>query len=369
MSIEEHIHRKSTISEALEAMSDYKCWSNSTLSSYRIDVMHFEHFLNDMEMDGFLENGRLHFVQKWIKYQRDEGVSNSTIRRRIASLSSIYSFYRNLGVVQQNCFKAVGFPVGNQDHHSPILELGQLKEVYHYAENLPKEEYYIRPTIKMLIFTGLRNEALTNLKVKQINFEKSLLYLDYDTAKINTKHKVQLIPIPPKLLNELQDHIRTQHLAPNDKLLFGLSGQPLGSKALNRLANRISLDLGWSNDQRVTPHGFRATISTVLSERGVELAAIKFLLGHSEQDNLQFYIRRYGRHIRLLHRELARIEEEFSQKSTVFNDFPIPNITRDIEYKKTPEITHKLPKELLLKLLDTDPGLAVIVIQKGLAHV
>lgn len=244
-----------------------------------------------------------------------------------------------------------------------------LSRVYQYAEDLLKHESYLSLTFKMLIFSGLRNEALTNLQVRHINFERSLAYLNYSTAKINSKHKVQIIPLPPKLLLELELHVKEHQLHPEDKLLFGIAGQPLGHKALNRLTNRISIDLGWKNDQRVTPHGFRATIITILSERGVELAAIKFLLGHSEQDNLQFYIRRFGRHIRLLHRELTRIEEELSQETLSIPVAIESHSSGEAGEKKIDRKTHLLPKEILLKLLDKDPELAVIMIQKGLAHV
>jgi site-specific recombinase XerD len=367
--IEDKITPLSTIHTSLQAMKEYKCWSDSTYMCYRKDVSHFEDFLYEMNLDPILQNGKLHIIQKWIKHQREEGISATTIKRRIASLSSIFSFYRDLGVVQQNCFKVVEVPPGKQEHHSGILEMEELKKVYRYADDMGKTAAYISPTIKMLIFTGLRNETLTNLRVHHINFEKSLLYVNHGAVTLNSKHKMQIIPLPPKLLLELEHHVKDHQLHPQDKLLFGLAGQPLGHKALNRLTNRISIDLGWTNDQRVTPHGFRATISTILSERGVDLAAIKFLLGHSEQDNLQFYIRRYGRHIRMLQRELTRIEEELSQEPHAIPGKQESHSSGEAGEKKTDGKTHLLPKEILLKLLETDPELAVIMIQKGLAHV
>ncbi|MGC5328180.1 tyrosine-type recombinase/integrase [Brevibacillus sp. SYSU BS000544] len=369
ISIEEKINLKSTIAEALEAMKDYKNWSNSTFICYQNDVLLYEDFLHENRIEPILENGKLHLIQRWIKNQRDRGVSSTTIKRRIASLSSVFSFYRDLGVVQQNCFKAVDVPPGNQEHHSRVLEMDELKKVYMYADELRKTDSLISPTIKMLIFTGLRNEVLSELRVEHVNFEKSLLYVSHSFEKINSKHRVQIIPIPPKLLAELEQHVVDQQLLSQDKLLFGLAGKPLGEKALNRLTNRISHDLGWTNDNRVTPHGFRATISTILSEKGVDLAAIKFLLGHSEQDNLQFYIRRYGRHIRLLQRELTCIEEDLSQEPKVIKEIQYPDATKETEHQKTTQMTYLLPKEILLKLLDTDPELASILIQKGLAHV
>ncbi|MGG3493128.1 hypothetical protein ABES19_25400, partial [Brevibacillus choshinensis] len=60
--IDEHISLHSTFSEALEAMRGYKCWSESTLMSYRKDVMHFEEYLCEMNLKCSLQNGKLHLI-------------------------------------------------------------------------------------------------------------------------------------------------------------------------------------------------------------------------------------------------------------------------------------------------------------------
>lgn len=188
--IDEQISSNSTISEALEAMQEYKCWSESAITSYRKDVMHFEEFLCEINMNCSLLNGKIHLIQKWIEKQHEEDVAYSTIKRRIAPLSSIFSFYHDLGVIQNNCFKAIEIPPGHQEHHSPILEINQLKHAYQYANELEEDEAHIRPTIKLLILSGLRNHALTNLKVKDLHIEKSLLCLNEYAETINTKKKV-----------------------------------------------------------------------------------------------------------------------------------------------------------------------------------
>lgn len=181
----------------------------------------------------------------------------------------------------------------------------QLKEVYQYANQLDESESHFGPTIKLLVLSGLRNDALTNLKVQDLHIEKSLLCLNENSVTINTKHKVQLIPLPPILMSELIDHINKHRLQAEDKLLSGV--------------------------EKVTPHGFRATISTLLSERGIDLNSIRFLLGHSEKDNLHFYIRRYGRHIQVLRRELTRLEEELTQENAEVICREFYTLTKDEE--------------------------------------
>ncbi|WP_211200016.1 tyrosine-type recombinase/integrase [Salicibibacter cibi] len=216
--IEEIITDQSTLIEALEVMKEYKFWSDSTLEGYQSDAQCFENFLCDRGLDPTLQNGRLDYVQKWIKEQKDGGVSASTMKRRTTALSSLFSFYRDLGIVGKNPFKVITLPVGQAGHHSPILTLDQLREVYQYAEGLQKEGHPAAMTIKALIFTGLRNEALSSLTVKSIHVDKK--WLKYERAYINSKNKVQIIPLPPKLLSELQAHIHMHHLQADDLLLL-----------------------------------------------------------------------------------------------------------------------------------------------------
>ncbi|MED1958670.1 tyrosine-type recombinase/integrase [Brevibacillus formosus] len=129
----------------------------------------------------------------------------------------------------------------------------------------------------------------------------------------------------------------------------------------------MSSVLQLSGDEKITPHGFRATISTLLSDRGIDLNSIRFLLGHSEKDNLHFYIRRYGRHIQVLRRELTRLEEGLSQKGDeviVWKPDFKESSKRETDTSQSPII----PKETLIQLLQTHPDVAAMILQKGLVQ-
>ncbi|WP_199929421.1 tyrosine-type recombinase/integrase [Brevibacillus brevis] len=122
-----------------------------------------------------------------------------------------------------------------------------------------------------------------------------------------------------------------------------------------------------SGVEKVTPHGFRATISTLLSERGIDLNSIRFLLGHSEKDNLHFYIRRYGRLIQVLRRELTRLEEELRQENAevicrLTESTNLQNEMGEVYLSQSPIIQ----KETLIQLLQTHPDVAAMILQKGL---
>ena len=84
------IHPSSLIRDSLNWMKPYRNWSESTFNSYLNDVKAFEKYCISQKIEPKLNQIKLHFIQKWIKDQINENISFSTIKRRIASLSSIF---------------------------------------------------------------------------------------------------------------------------------------------------------------------------------------------------------------------------------------------------------------------------------------
>lgn len=310
--IEDLIQPSTLVMDALHEMKRYRNWTASTIDAYIQDVQQYSSFCYSINEEPILSTARLHLVDQWTKKQKGEGVAVSTIERRLASLSSIYKFYKELGTVSSNPFKIAEAPIGLKGHHSRDLDLEEISRVFHCLEIMKEDGFDVDITVRVMLLTGLRNNALTMLKVKDINFEEQLLY--YDAGIFNSKHKIQIFPIPPKLFSLLREHIKNLQLQPDDTLLNGLKGYSLRAKQLNRITDKICEYLGWVDELHVTPHGFRASIATMLHERGVSRDTIKFLLGHSDKkDNLYFYLRRNRKKLNRLRHELTLLEQEIEE--------------------------------------------------------
>lgn len=154
VTIEEKVDASDDVQSAFLEMKHYRNWSPSTFNSYMLDVQHYEDFLYEKEEEITLENAKMHLIQLWINQQNKDFTPVSTIRRRIAALSSIYSFYKELGIIQRNPFKAVQLPVGAVGHHSPVLTIDQLKQVYQYLYVLKEEGVNVEVTVKVMMFYG-----------------------------------------------------------------------------------------------------------------------------------------------------------------------------------------------------------------------
>ena len=310
--LEDLVNIKTTLSQALLFMKEHRYWSEKTFDSYQYDVKLFEKHLIDQGLEPSLDNGQ-HFslVNRWIVKQKENDVAYKTTMRRVAALSSLYSFYKDLGVVQTNAFKASSVPGEHVEPHSRTLEMDDLKKVYWAIEALKKEGIFIGVPIKLLLFTGFRNHAIIKLKVGNINWEEGLIV--YNQKIRNTKNKMQVLPLPPLFIEELRNHVLERELTMEDPLCYGIKGFPLKNKQLNALVNKVNIFLNWSGEERVTPHGFRYTIATLLDEKGLSVDTIKYLLGHSSGTNVDLYLRRHKRKIQQIKKELTNIESELEQ--------------------------------------------------------
>lgn len=371
--LENLVTENNLISEALSSMRDYRSWSNATYNSYRADCELFENFLYDQGEKPTLKSAKIHIVNRWTLTMKSQGVAPATIQRRLSSLSSIFSFYLNLGIASSNPFKATEKPVGERHYHSALLEPDEIKEVFRVCRILKANKVDVELTIKMLFYSGLRNQALTTVKVKHVLFEHGLLQIE--PKLINSKNKPQVIPMPPKLLEQIKLHIERENLQPENILLYGLNGQPLYEKQLNRITNRINRELGWEGEKRITPHGFRSSLSTLLSERGVDQIAIKLVLGHSDKEvdfheNVWIYIRKHKRYINLIRRELTAIEAELEGHARDGHNQgePLHLEVREATEDQKPMQQDQMfiDEETLITLLQNYPKLAMEMIKKGL---
>ncbi|PAK36967.1 tyrosine-type recombinase/integrase [Peribacillus simplex] len=350
------VNPTTTLSQALLFMREHRHWSQSTFDSYQYDVKLFESHLQSRGLEPTLENGQhLSIVSQWIRRQKDTEAAYKTIMRRVASLSSLYAFYKELGIIQTNAFKASSVPGQHFKSHSRAMDMDDLKRVYEAIEGLQKEGIYIEIPIKLLLYTGLRNHAITKLKVKNIIWEEGMLV--YDVTNQNSKNKYQVLPLPPKLLNEMQVFVEEKNLNEEDPLCYGIKGYPLKNKQLNALVNKINQYLNWNDEKRITPHGFRYTIATLLDERGVSVENIKYLLGHSSSENVQSYLRRFDIKIRQIKEELTKIESEL-EKSLKSRNERSPFKHQESGKRYETEVFH-LPysEEFILELSKSNPQL------------
>lgn len=136
----------------------------------------------------------------------------------------------------------------------------------------------VKIAMKLTMLTGVRPGELRKAEWSEFDFEKRLWHIPKERMKMGRPHMVPLSNQVIDLLNQLRP-ITSIH-----SLLFpGRNDpkKPMSDMALTVLVRRI----GYSG--RVTGHGFRHTMSTILHEQGFNTAWIETQLAHVDKNSIR----------------------------------------------------------------------------------
>lgn len=196
---------------------------------------------------------------------------------RSAFKHSVYGlryYYRYVGLPT----RAVKLPSLKKDARLPdILNKAELKKLF-VAPTLLKHRILL-----MLIYSaGLRSSELINLKIADIDFERSSIHIR--RSKYN---KDRIVPLSLYMAVGLQ-----KYLALEQPLTWLFNGKLLGStyssKAIARVMREAVKEAGIAKS--VTVHSLRHSYATHLIEDGLNIITVKDLLGHFKIETTMVYL-------------------------------------------------------------------------------
>ena len=126
--------------------------------------------------------------------------------------------------------------------------------------------------MKFMALTCARPGEVRQARRDEINFEKAMWRIPAERTKMRRQHDV---PLSRQAIAVLQN---MWSLSDHAELIFPSirsNRKPLSENAMNSALRRM----GYTKDE-VTSHGFRATASTILNERGYNPDVIEAVLGH-----------------------------------------------------------------------------------------
>ena len=139
--------------------------------------------------------------------------------------------------------------------------------------------------IALFLFTGLRKKELLNLKLSDVNMEKSFI-------RVFAKSKERLIPLNQTVKDFLQDYLKVRPKREAMKHLFlstNRKDSALTHQGLYDLFNHIRQKISFK--KHLTPQILRHTFCTLMLRNGVNLRDIQLLAGHSDiSTTAKFYL-------------------------------------------------------------------------------
>ena len=262
-----------------------KNYSLHTVTAYGNDLIFFKEFLkSNFEMDQ-LEEVNYSMIRSWIVAMVDDGVANSSVNRKIASLKSFYKFLLKIKVIKS----------------SPLLKHKSLKtpkklqipfsenELDMVLNNLKFPDGFegIRDKLIIDLFytTGIRRIELISLKMQNIDLHNRTLKV------LGKRNKERILPIVPVIASQIEKYLaeRTQLEVIKDSEYFFLmlKGVKLNDSFVYRLINYYFSNV--SEKVKKSPHILRHTFATHLLNNGADLNSVKELLGHASLASTQVY--------------------------------------------------------------------------------
>jgi integrase/recombinase XerD len=239
-------------------------------------------------------------VSAWRDCLYKEGRTNATIRRKLTTLRSLFSYLQTYGYTGANPAhgKFVKAPGVAKDGKTPGLTPKECRRLLDAPDPETPIGVRDRALLGVLAFTGCRVGELTRLRVGSYRTTGGHRVL----AIMGKGQKERTVPLHPEAFERLELWLSVAGLkdalpAPlfpaansaRGKGFDGFSTCPLTRRAVERLVKNYARMLGF--DPGVTVHSLRVTALTTARERGSDIIDLQDFAGHADPRTTLTYIR------------------------------------------------------------------------------
>ena len=271
------------------AFRDYllleKNYSLHTVNGYGNDLLFFETFIrNEFDQEDLIAINYSQ-IRSWIVSLVNDGVSNSSVNRKIASLKSYYKFLLKTKQIEVSPLlkhKALKSPKKIQIPFSE-KELDLVLNQIQYKEGF--EGTRDKLVIDLFYTTGIRRSELINLLLSNVNISSKTIKV------IGKRNKERIIPLLPILENQirlyLSERVNIEQIKDKDFFFLTTRGIKLNDSFVYRIINHYFSHV--SEKVKKSPHILRHTFATHLLNNGADINSVKELLGHSSLASTQVY--------------------------------------------------------------------------------
>jgi integrase/recombinase XerC len=262
-----------------------KNYSPHTVTAYLNDLDFFQAFLKGAFEDDDLIRVNYNQIRAWIVSLSDDGVSNSSINRKMSSLKSFYKFLLKTKQIETSPLlkhKALKSPKKLQIPFSE-KELDLVLNQIVYPEGF--EGVRDKLVVDLFYTTGIRRAELIGLKLHNVDLSNGTIKV------LGKRNKERIIPVLPVVQNQIRIYLdersRLQRIIDDDSFFLLLKGVKLNDSFVYRLINYYFSNV--SEKVKKSPHILRHTFATHLLNHGADINSVKELLGHSSLASTQVY--------------------------------------------------------------------------------
>lgn len=272
--------------EEIDAFLEYlkyeRNYSEETEKSYKVDLLQFEEFANECELQ--LKDVNPNTVREWIVQMMDKGMSASSINRKLSALRSFYKYLLKQGVITADPMRKISGPKKKKPLPAFVKEkeMDRLLDDIDFGDDF--EGHRDKLIIQLFYETGMRLAELVGLNDADVDFGAKVIKV---TGKRN---KQRIIPFGEELAKAMQDY-----LTERSQTVSTQTGAFITKGNGDRIPRSNVQNIVRQNLSKVTtmkkrsPHVLRHTFATSMLNHQAELGAIKELLGHESLATTEVY--------------------------------------------------------------------------------
>lgn len=160
-----------------------------------------------------------------------------------------------------------------------------------------------------LLGTGQRLSTVANIKIKDIDFDNSMLLL----AK--TKNRVQhIIPLSSTLASVLNEYLKYRQGEPEGYLFCNQYGQQMTKSGMESAIRRYNLARGV---KRTSLHAYRHTFAKTWVLSGGDIFRLQKLLGHNSLDMVKQYVNMFTPDLQVNYNQFNALEQHVQHKNYI----------------------------------------------------
>ncbi len=292
---------KELIEKYLRYLSIERNASEHTITSYNNDLNQLLRFASaELEADASsLDINRIDrlTIRLWLGALSEDGMTKTTIARKVASLRSFFKYCFKRGHIQKNPAHLLIVPKKEKRLPKTVL-LEDIQRMMDLSEGDEPTIVQDRAILELFYSTGIRLSELTDINIRDIDLQNQQLIV---RGKGN---KERIVPLGKPAVTACSRHLKTRKELPgysdNSHDINALFIAPRGGRINHRKIQRIIRNyiLRVSEITQKSPHILRHSFATHMLDAGADIRLIKEFLGHTNLSSTQVYTHTSVEHLK-----------------------------------------------------------------------
>ncbi|MDA8815706.1 site-specific tyrosine recombinase XerD [Gammaproteobacteria bacterium] len=266
------------IDSFLDSLYIEKGLSNNTVSSYKNDIKSFFLWLDENSFNPLNINAS--DANNYVSKLFGDGLKSSSVNRKISAIKSFYIFLQKKKIIMKSPIADIVMP--KQEKYLPVsMSEEEVERLLNSPDLNIQIERRDKAMIEVLYATGIRISELTNLKLTDLDINRSVLKV------FGKGSKERLVPFGEKAAESLNLYLTDRKDLKSKEIFLSNRGTKISRSAFWQ---RVKIYTKRENLKiSISPHTLRHAFATHLLNRGADLRSVQILLGHSDLSTTQIY--------------------------------------------------------------------------------